>query len=547
MPSENIERVARERFGYKGLRPGQGEAIGAVLAGRDTLAVMPTGSGKSAIYQTSASLLPGPTIVVSPLIALQQDQVEHIEAKGVGGAALVNSSIVDGDRRGIFEGLKDGGLEFVFVTPEQLAKGEVLRHLEAAKPSLFVVDEAHCVSEWRHDFRPAYLGLGDAIEALGHPTVLALTATASPVVRKEVAQRLCLQEPEVLVRGFDRPNIWLGVEKFTDGDAKRVALLERAVAAEKPGIIYAATRRHAEEIAKGLEVRGIRAAAYHGGMRARERAEVQERFMDDGIEVICATNAFGMGVDKGDVRFVYHHDVPDSVDSYYQEIGRAGRDGASCEAILFYRTQDLGLRRFFAGGGKADVEAAGEVVRVLRGGGKEPVHPTKLLLETGLDQHKLDATLGGLRETGAVEVLQTGEVTLKETDGDPVGLYEEARRERERHKRFERSRVEMMGGYAELGDCRRGYVLNYFGEGFEEPCWHCDNCEHGVVVEEDGGSAPFPLGSRVAHKKWGEGTVHRYEGDDKMVVLFDEVGYKTLVVALVEEHGLLEPADQEGL
>src|SRR4051812_13842691 len=311
-----IERAAREVFGWEHLRPGQGEAVERVLEGCDTLAVMSTGYGKSAIYQIAALLIPGPTVVVSPLIALQRDQVEELERDGAGGAAAVSSFVPKGARREALAELAEGSLEFIFLSPEQLANDEVLAEVVAARPSLFVVDEAHLISEWGHDFRPDYLKLGAVVEAVGRPPVLALTATAAPPVRQEIVERLGMRSPEVIVRGFDRPEIWLGVEHFHAERAKREALLERVAGEAKPGIVYAATRRLAEELAGELDAGGVSATVYHGGLSRRARTEAQEAFMADEVEVVVATTAFGMGVDKPNVRFVFHSEPADSVDSY---------------------------------------------------------------------------------------------------------------------------------------------------------------------------------------------------------------------------------------
>src|SRR3954470_7145077 len=303
---DRIERAAREVFGYDELRAGQHEAVESVLGGRDALAVMSTGYGKSAIYQIAALLIPGPTVVVSPLLALQRDQIEELASEAAGGAAGVNSLATEGERREALEEFEEDELEFLFVSPEQLSNEEVLADVAASKPSLFVVDEAHCISEWGHDFRPDYLKLGAVAEAIGRPPILALTATASPPVREEIVDRLAMRSPEVIVRGFDRPGIWLGVERFHTERAKREALLDRVAAEPKPGIVYAATRRMAEELASELGEHGVSALAYHGGMRRRERIRAQEAFMADEVEVVVATTAFGMGVDKPNVRFVFH-------------------------------------------------------------------------------------------------------------------------------------------------------------------------------------------------------------------------------------------------
>jgi ATP-dependent DNA helicase RecQ len=459
-PAARIRDIARDRFGYDELRPGQEEAVRALVDGRDTLVVMPTGSGKSAIYQIGALLLEGPTVVVSPLIALQRDQVAAIEGADAPPAAELNSTLSDAAREETLDALDERELEFVFLAPEQLASDETTERLRRARPSLFVVDEAHCISEWGHDFRPDYLRLGETIAELDHPRVLALTATAAPPVRREIVERLGLSDPAVIVHGFDRPNIRLSVETFHDDGAKIDALRERVADAPKPGIVYTATRARAEEIATRLSEGGVSAAPYHAGLAAGARAAVQEAFMRGDLEVVVATIAFGMGIDKADVRFVFHAEISDSVDSYYQEIGRAGRDGEPAEAVLFFRAEDVGLRRFFRASG------------------------------------------------------------------------DEERRE------FERSRVAMMRGYAELRDCRREFLLNYFGEASDEPCGFCDNCEAGLVVEDV--RPPFDVGTRVRHDEWGDGEVQRYEGD-KMVVLFETAGYKTLAVSLVQERALLAP------
>jgi ATP-dependent DNA helicase RecQ len=382
--------------------------------------------------------------------------------------------------------------------------------------------------------------LGATIEQLGHPTVLALTATASPPVREEIVERLGMRDPEIVVSGFDRPNIWLGVESFEDEDDKREALLEHVIRGDKPGIVYAATRAHTEEVATALTERGVRAAAYHAGMKASERATVQTAFMDDEIDVIVATTAFGMGIDKPNVRFVFHYDISDSVDSYYQEIGRAGRDGQEAQAILFYNPKDLGLRRFFAAGAGVDIDEAEQVVAAVKRR-KRAVDPNRLAKQLDLSDTKLLRILHRLEEVDAINIRPDGKVTAGTEAANPEAAAEDAAEANDRHRAFARTRTEMMRGYAEVQDCRREYLLNYFGEPFQKPCNYCDNCQAGIVIAEDHAHQPFPLDSRVVHQKWGEGLVVRYE-NDKMTVLFDAGGYRTLAIDFVLAKGLLKPA-----
>ena len=543
----DLDVLAREHLGFASLRPGQREAVEAVLAGRDTLAVMSTGAGKSAIYQLAGLVLDGPTVVVSPLIALQEDQLEAVEEtrdRRLHGAT-VNSAMRHRDRDAAFAALARGDLEFVLLAPEQLAHAETVARLRAAGPSLFVVDEAHCVSQWGHDFRPDYLRLGDVREALGDPVLLALTATAAPPVRAEILELLRLHEPEVVIRGFDRPNIWLGVEHVADARRKTHALLDWVAAHDPPGIVYAATQKGASSLADALRERGVRATAYHAGLSPKRRDAAQEAFMaDDGaVDVMCATIAFGMGVDKPDVRWVVHHDISESVDAYYQELGRAGRDGAPARTLLFYRPEDLGRRRFFASG-KIERDALDRVARVLQGRGR-PVDPAQLLGPLSLSRSRLAAAVHRLQQAGVAEVRDDGRIgPAGSPDALEEGVEAAARMEEDR-ERFDRSRVEMIRAYAEEQGCRRAALLGYFGEAYDPPCGNCDNCDAGRTSPHDR-AAPddvFAVGERVEHAEWGRGTVQRTEAD-VLTVVFDTVGYKTLATALVEERGLLVPVDR---
>jgi ATP-dependent DNA helicase RecQ len=548
--TRRIRETARDVLGYTEFRPGQEDAMKAVAAGRDTLAVLPSGAGKTAIYQVAGQLLDGPVMVVSPLIALQRDQVERLAEieDRAGRAAQLNSTMSAGDQREVLEWLRDGTVRFVFLAPEQLTKPEVVDAVRDAKPALFVVDEAHCVSAWGHDFRPDYLRLGGVIEQLGHPTVLALTATAAPPVRAEIVERLEMRDAEVVVAGFDRPEIRLEVDHYADAYGKQQGVLDRVLAeigADRgPGIVYSATRRSTEEIAEQLTDRGLRVLPYHAGLRKAEREDTQRTWMDDELDVVVATTAFGMGIDKPDTRFVIHAEPADSVDSYYQEIGRAGRDGEPALAVLVYRQEDLGLRRFFAAGTPAEEElqqVAGLIQAAAAAGIDDGVDVKDLREETGRGATPLARDLNLLEQVEAVVLDEDGAAHPADDAPSPGEAAAAARQLAEHHERVDQSRVEMMRGYAETTECRRQFLLGYFGEQLDEPCGNCDNCSAGTAQEHPGADdhdTPFPVETPVEHSEWGAGVVMRVE-DDRLVVLFDEVGYKTLGIAAVTENGLL--------
>ncbi|MBV8675396.1 MAG: ATP-dependent DNA helicase RecQ [Acidobacteriaceae bacterium] len=475
----DIETAAKKLLGFQSLRPGQEKAIRALQRGQDTLVVQPTGSGKSAIYQIAGALLPGSTIIISPLIALQKDQVEAIEASRLEHAAVFNSTLSAGERRETLERMEGGEVEYIFLAPEQLRSSETLARFRAAGIALVVVDEAHCISEWGHDFRPDYLDLGHVLEALDRPPCLAMTATASREVRKDIVERLRLRDPLVMVRGFDRPNISLRVDTYAKREEKQDALLRRVEFAEKPGIVYVATHKNAESIAADLRQRGMEALAYHGGMKARDRDDIQNRFMSGDVQVIVATNAFGMGVDKADVRFVYHADVSDSLDSYYQEIGRAGRDGKAAEAVLFYRPGDINSQGYKTGNGSVDTAILESVAEALTTS-NTPLTPQEIGGEVGLSTRKVANIVHKLEEVGAARRTRDGHIEPA-TEKSVTEIVEDAAQQQGFQKELRRMRLEQMREYATTRSCRREHLLRYFGDDYTGPCGNCDRCEEAGV------------------------------------------------------------------
>ena len=532
-----VEQVARERFGWSELRPEQVTAVEGLVEGRDALVVWATGSGKSAVYQVAGAMRGGVTVVVSPLIALQEDQLTRLkDAPDAPGAVAMNSARSARAREAGWDRLRSGEAGYVLLAPEQLARDEVAEALATLEVSLFVVDEAHCIASWGHDFRPDYLGLGAVAERLGRPPIVALTATASTPVREEIVERLGLRGPALLLGDVDRPGIRLDVRRHSEDREKRDAVIADVASLTGPGLLYVATRRAAEEYAGALAEKGLRSRAYHAGLRAAERREVHESFLDDSLDVVVATSAFGMGIDKENVRFVVHADIPESVDAYYQELGRAGRDGEPAQATLHYREEDLALRRYFATK-NPDGHELRALVEALQSGIRRKA---ELASATQLSPRRVSALLSLLVDTGSVRLDRTGAALRSnvQTRTTVAAALERV----EARERIDRSRIDAMREYAETRRCRRQVLLGYFGQDLAEPCGACDTCASGSAFtfgESDAASSPsFRVDDKVEHREWGLGTVVAVE-DDRLRVFFDSEGYKLLSREIVEQEELL--------
>ena len=468
----------RGTFGLSEFRPGQEQVIHSIVDGRDTVAVMPTGAGKSLCYQLPALHLPGTTVVVSPLISLMKDQTDKLNELGV-MARQVNSTVSERDVQAVLEEIRSGTVDFVFATPERLEDPDFIATLQSTQIDLFVIDEAHCVSEWGHDFRPAFLSLGAAIKTLGSPPVLALTATATEQVLQDVIRLLGLRNPLTFNLGVYRPNLHYQVQHTATDIAKQQRLVRLLHDTAGTGIVYVATVKHCEEVSRVLEAEGFSAPMYHGRLSARTRRETQDRFMAGDLKAIVATNAFGMGIDKPDIRFVVHYDMPGSLESYYQESGRAGRDGEPAECVLLYRIEDRRTHQFFMGGKYPGADAILAVREGLRstGAAETPVTLAEVQEHApSVAKTKVRSVLAMMKEMGLVREQRGARFKLLDADVSTEKL-EQIAKEYAARQEGDRDKLERMALYAQTGQCRWKMLLEYFSEGDEvDACGLCDNC-----------------------------------------------------------------------
>jgi len=527
-----IQREASRRFGVHSFRPGQPELIEAALTARDALGLLPTGGGKSLTYQLPALFLPKAVVVVSPLLSLMKDQEEKAKAAKIEVAKL-DSTLTTGEERETAEEIASGANDLIYVTPDRLENPEYLDLLQTRGVSLFVVDEAHCVSQWGHDFRPAYLALPDAIRILGKPPVLALTATATPQVVEDIVRQLGIRGAQIVSLGIERPNFRYEVLRTVNGKAKRDSLLRLLGEEKGSGIVYAATIRKVEELHRFLLANGVDAGRYHGKLPTREREEVQERFMKGRTRVMIATSAFGMGVDKPDIRFVVHWNFPDSLETYVQEVGRAGRDGKPARATLLYRLEDKRVQSFFLGG---KYPRRGETLAVWTAIAKGPASTRQLATRTDLPEKKVKVIAAQLVGAGAAERRRQKIVPLR-----PLRPKELDRLLSSYEKRHatDRDRLEQIMHYAQSTGCRVRALREYFAEEPGEACGRCDNCKHPLTAAPPATAARkrsppkarlkpprFQLGDAVRHRRYGQGKVVEVSGGNVLVAFARDETHK---------------------
>ena len=476
--------VLEKYFGFREFLDAQEEVITAIAGGSDALVVMPTGGGKSLCYQLPALLLEGTTVVVSPLIALMKDQVDALQRRGI-SATLINSTLTPGEQRERIQALARGEFKLVYIAPERFRSRSFLEALGQSTIALFAVDEAHCLSMWGHDFRPDYFRLGQVLETLGRPLVAAFTATATPEVRRDILTHLALREPREFVAGFARPNLKLLITPVAN-EAEKYERLNALIREHKTGIVYCSTRKRVEAVAETLRLAKISSILYHGGMNDEEREKAQNEFMQGRRDIVVATNAFGMGIDRPDIRFVVHFDVPGSVEAYYQEAGRAGRDGEAATCDLLFNHADTRVQEFFIEGSNPPLEFITQTYEMLRREANEKhelqISIKEMALRLGDERsdmmissslHVLDREgyidrfdIPGKRVRGT-RVLQPG------VRGPQLKLDAAKLREKERR---DRAKLRMMIDFAYARECRQQAILRYFGESDPARCGNCDIC-----------------------------------------------------------------------
>ena len=482
----------REHVGFDNFREGQREVIESVLAGKDVVVVMPTGSGKSLCYQLPAMILDGVTLVVSPLIALMKDQVDALRARGL-PATFVNSSIPEAEQRARIESLRRREHKLVYIAPERFRSSRFNAALRSIPISLFAVDEAHCVSTWGHDFRPDYLRLRHVINSLGNIRTLALTATATPYVRSDIIQQLGLEKPQTFVSGFDRPNLRIEV-MHTEKEREKITRIKRlARSHDGSGIVYASTRKAVEQVGRELKKAGLSVSTYHAGMSDGIRVRAQEDFMSGNTQMIVATHAFGMGIDKRDIRFVAHYQMPGSIEAYYQEIGRAGRDGLPSTCVLLFNYADKNTHDFFIEGSYPDLALVKSVYSALLRTDLKQIHlSTSELAHLAGEKNELaiQSALYLLERAGHIERTAANRAENGRRQSRTIVMLDTAPlRVDPRHVSgradLERRKLRELIEFCYTQECYRSHILRYFGDRHHpRECGTCGNCCPATEVRE---------------------------------------------------------------